>query len=194
MLHVNDVLKPERDKYAEIWSHPEYREYSPGKENVARFLSVMEPTLGSTLVDIGCGAGEAGLALAERGMRVSWLDLTDAALNPQVDRKRFTQAAIWDWRWTRGPHSLGWDYGFCCDVLEHVPTEFTMLSLDRITRACRTSWLQIAHEPDAFGALIGQPLHLTVQPFDWWRDRIALFGELIDARDLQGIGLFVVKR
>ena len=191
VIHVHDVLAEERAKYDEVWSLPGYHAFSPGMENVKRFMTVLKPAKGSTVVDIGCGSGAAGLAFEARGMRASWVDLTDAALDAAVDRRRFTECAIWDARWTtRRP--LGWDYGFCCDVLEHVPTEFTMLAVERIIRACRTSWLQIALEPDSFGQMIGQPLHLTVQPFEWWRDRIAALGRLVEARDLCGVGLFVV--
>jgi hypothetical protein len=47
---------------------------------------------------------------------------------------------------------------------------------------------------DGYGKFIGKPLHLTVQAFAWWRDRIATLGNLIEARDLCGTGLYVVQR
>ena len=187
-LHTVDILEPERGKYDEIWGVPEYHDFSPGLENVQRFMDVIEPHRGESLIDFGCGTGKAGLEFEARGLDVWWQDLTDSALDENVKRWRFERSAIFDRDYMR------WDYGFCCDVLEHIPTEFTMASIARIVRDCRTSWLQISFEPDNFGSLIGQPLHLTVQPFEWWRDRIALFGNLIDARDLCGVGLFVVKR
>jgi 2-polyprenyl-3-methyl-5-hydroxy-6-metoxy-1,4-benzoquinol methylase len=192
-IHAIDVLSSERSKYEDIWSVEQYKDYSPGEENVARFLSVIKPNRGESLVDLGCGAGIAGKELKENGLDVYWVDLTDSALDNEIDRKRFTKCSIWERNWTR-KRTMGWDYGFCCDVLEHIPTEFTMLTLDRITSSCRTTWLQIAFEPDSFGPLIGQPLHLTVQSFTWWRDRIAKFGKLVEARDLCGCGLFVVKQ
>jgi hypothetical protein len=188
VMHVRDVTAPERAKYEKMWTVPLYFENSPGLDNVDRFIKTMEPKPGSTVIDLGCGAGVAGLELERRGFRVTYLDLVDTALNPEVDRVHFMGAPLWgNWR-----RPMGWDYGFCCDVLEHIPTEYTMLAIQRIVRSCRVSWLQIALEPDVFGQVIGQPLHLTVQPFDWWRDRIASLGELIVARDLCGVGLYVV--
>lgn len=190
-MHITDGAAQERAKYAEIWSLPEYRAaHSPGLESVDHFMSVVKPAAGSTLIDIGCGAGGAGLEFERRGLRTHWLDITDAGLDDGVERKRFIEAPLWA-RWQR---PLGWDYGFCCDVLEHIPPEYTMLVVDRIISACRLSWLRIALRPDEFGKLIGEPLHLTVRPFDWWLIRLATIGKVTDARDLCGVGLYVVTR
>lgn len=186
-----NLIESERAKYAQLWSDiPEYRAYSPGAENVKRFMEVMEPRKGSSIIDIGCGTGIAGLMFEEHGLRPYWVDITIAGLDSNVDRRRFDMAALWgNWH-----EDLDTDYGFCCDVMEHIPTEYTMLVIDRILSACRTTWFQIALEPDQFGALIGQPLHLTVKPFKWWLERFKLAGTVIDARDLCGQALYVVNR
>jgi 2-polyprenyl-3-methyl-5-hydroxy-6-metoxy-1,4-benzoquinol methylase len=193
-VHSADVLAPEVEKYEQIWAHPAYRESpSPGLQNVERFLRTMDPAKNHSLVDIGCGTGAAGLQFEHWGLRVNWVDLTDAALDAGVDRTRFCKAAMWQPQWLQMKRS-GWDYAFCCDVLEHLPIEFTMLAVERMLQGCRTAWLQIAFFADGHGAKIGKQLHLTVQPFEWWRDHIAALGKLIDARDLCGHGLFVVQR
>lgn len=189
-MQINQV---EYDKYTELWrDFPEYRDYSPGMENVQRFLDVM-PLIkrGQSLIDVGCGTGVAGLEFANHGLLVNWIDITDAGLLPAVPRKSFTKAELWA-PWHR-LNKYGYDYGFCCDVMEHIPPEYTMLVIDRILAACRTVWFQIALTPDRFGAAIGQPLHLTVKPFTWWRDRLASLGNVIEARDLCGVAMFVVK-
>lgn len=193
-LHLADGAAQERAKYAEIWSSiPEYRNFSPGLVNVGRFMSVLQPRPGASLIDIGCGAGVAGLAFEQRGFDVTYLDITDAGLEPAVDRSKFIQAPLWShvWRKHRTP---GWDFGFCCDVLEHIPTEYTMLVLERIVGASATTWLQISLKPDNFGRAIGEPLHLTVRPFQWWLVRLATLGHVIEARDLCGDGLYIVGR
>jgi 2-polyprenyl-3-methyl-5-hydroxy-6-metoxy-1,4-benzoquinol methylase len=186
---MDTVAVSERAKYEDIWAVPDYREAaSPGLVNVDRFLSVVRPAAGSTLVDLGCGSGEAGLKLKEFGLEVWWLDITDAALSPSVSRARFIELPVWGLHWRH------WDYGFCCDVMEHIPTEHVMLTLEHILRRCATTWFSIALRPDVFGQAIGQPLHLTVRDFVWWRDRIATIGNLVDARDLCGDGLYIVER
>jgi SAM-dependent methyltransferase len=189
-MSITDI---ERDKYAELWSDvPEYREYSPGLENVERFLQVMQPRARASLIDIGCGTGQAGLKFAEFGFEVSWIDITAAGLHPDVPRQRFIEQELWG-GWARRQW-LGYDYGFCCDVMEHVPTEYTMLALDRIISVCRTTWFQIALVPDQFGLVIDQPLHLTVRPFRWWLDHLRTLGRVLDARDLCGSALYVVGK
>src|SRR6266566_8500612 len=96
-----NIIETERAKYAEIWTDvPDYRKYSPGMENVQRFMDwwLNDAGFKPSLLDIGCGTGEAGLEFFNLGFDVRWLDITDAGLSPDVPRKRFIQAALWeDW-------------------------------------------------------------------------------------------------
>jgi SAM-dependent methyltransferase len=194
MIYVADGAAQERDKYAEIWSLPQYREAnSPGVHHAENFLKVLKPVKNSWIVDIGCGSGNAGLLFQERGYRVSYLDITDAGLDPAVPRKDFTQSPIWNDWWLTDPEYRV-DYGYCCDVLEHIPLVYSMLACASIIRQCRISWLTICNLPDEFGKLIGEPLHLTVQPFKWWLVHLATLGTVLDARDLCGSSMFVVSR
>lgn len=204
MLHIPDGAAQERAKYAEIWALEDYGRYSPGLENVDRFMTVVKPPVADSigvrpyLLDIGCGQGVAGLEFARRGLSVWYLDITAAGLKPEVDRTRFIETPLWaQWpdpvAWFPGM-PVRWDYGFCCDVMEHIPPEYTMAVIDRILSRCGTTYFQICNLPDEFGKRIGEPLHLTVQPFKWWLIRLATLGAVIDARDLCGASLFVVKR
>ncbi len=189
MIYVQDGAAQERDKYAEIWQFEDYRKESPGDAAAIQFLDVMKPLPCSTVVDIGCGQGGAGLKLEKADLAVTWVDITDSALYPDVPRGRFIQRPMWE-DWAEGRR---WDYGFCVDVLEHLPPEYTMLCIHRILSACRMSWLQIANQPDTFGQKIGEVLHLTVRPFTWWLVRLATIGKITDARDLSGRSLFIVE-
>lgn len=193
VLHIPDGIAQERAKYAEVWSIPEYKEYSPGLEDVDRFMGVIDPPPHSTLIDLGCGAGVAGVALRDRGLSVDWLDLTDAGLDDKVNRKRFIEAPLWDASWMTH-RKMGWDYGFCCDVLEHLPIEYTMLAISNMLAACRTLWLQVCLRPEDQNRFVRDTLHLTVCPYDWWLIRIATLGRVIDARDLCQLGLYIVRR
>lgn len=86
------------------------------------------------------------------------------------------------------------DWVIASDVLEHVPPEFTMLAVYRLAQVARRGvFLTISHLPDAFGVWVGTPLHLTVQPFAWWRDRLREVGEVVEARDLIGQGVFLLR-
>lgn len=193
MLHVSDnLVEAERAKYQDIWTFPEYARHTASLDHVDHFMRIIQPPSLSTLIDLGCGSGAAGLEFKRRGLVVHWLDLTDAALADEVPRDRFIEQPLWS-NWPNGK-KVGWDYAFCIDVLEHLPTEYVMLVLDKIINSCRTSYLLISCMPDNFGQLIGKPLHLTVRPFEWWLERIASLGEVVDARDLTADGLFVVRK
>lgn len=182
-----------------MWSVNEYHSYSPGQQNVERFLGELQPKAGSSLVDIGCGSGGAGLALKKAGLDVWWVDITDQPLLPEVDRARFINKPLWE-DWHKMPRTKDgnllkykYDYGFCCDVMEHIPPEFVMLTLNNILRFCDVTWLVICNQPDNLGSMIGQTLHTALYPYTWWRDRISMLGTVEDARDLCGLSLFVVR-
>jgi hypothetical protein len=59
-------------------------------------------------------------------------------------------------------------YGFCTDVLEHIPTEDVDKVLDNCLAACKHVFFQISTVDDVMGGMIGHPLHLTVKPYEWW--------------------------
>src|SRR5262245_35883693 len=139
-MDVVDAAAQERAKYAEIWGIPEYRNYSPGGEHVGHFIELCEPPAYATVIDVGCGRGNAGLELEKhKNLKLWWLDITDAALDPGIDQNHFILAPLWS-RWQR---PMGWHYGYCVDVLEHIPTEYVMLCVERIARACGVSYLVI---------------------------------------------------
>lgn len=189
------VVDAEREKYEVMWSMPGYEKFSPGEDNARRFMSTLVPKPGSTVLDAGCGAGKGGLALSAEGLDVWYLDITSAGLELYgfgISADRFLEQPLWERIYM--PNDLTWDYGYCCDVMEHLPTEYTMLAARNIIDVCRTTWFQIAFFHDGWGAAIDHDLHLTVKPFVWWLSRLMTIGNVIDARDLCGSGVFVVER
>jgi len=186
-----NLVETEKQKYDEVWTTDDYKDHSPGQAHAENFLKTVEPHAGQSIIDIGCGQGLAGLRFEEHGLRTWYLDLTDSALENAVPRNQFIQSPIWG-KWQKKP--LGWDYGYCCDVMEHIPPEFVMLSLDRIVSNCRLTWFMVCNKLDSMGEIFGKPLHLTVQPYLWWKERIAMVGTIKDARDLAGVSMFLVSR
>lgn len=202
MIDTQSVYDAERAKYAQLWnSVADYRKVSFGEMLVGPFLALSGAKPGAHLVDVGCGVGRASLAFAKLGLLVEMVDLSVDCLDPEVKAVvddedasvwlGFSEACLWK-DWTHGQTDFHW--AFCCDVLEHIPTEFTMLVVDRCLQAAERAFLHINFDPDHFGQTIGQPLHVTVQPFTWWRDRLADLGHLVEARDMMGHGLFILER
>jgi SAM-dependent methyltransferase len=189
------VTARERDLYEEMWQHDAYGESSPGVRAMPIFLDMVKEHLDidvrmASVLDAGCGSGRGSIALADAGFYVTACDLVDARV-PEARNFRFVRANIWDRLYGHvGFHDLV----FCADVLEHIPTEFVGLVLEQLLGTARKGvFLQIAFGPDQFGALVGRPLHQSVFPFAWWRDRLRELGAVVDARDLVGCGVFFVR-
>jgi SAM-dependent methyltransferase len=163
----------------------------------------MSGTTGGSVLDAGCGSGKGALALAARGFRVVMCDVTDAGVMPAATALPFVRASLWndlvtaigmEIEQTATYDTPQVDYVYCCDVLEHVPTEFTMLVLSRLLDVARHGvFLSIALVPDGFGVWVGETLHQTVRDFCWWRDRLRDLGELVECRDLINTGVYFVR-
>ena len=200
-IHTHPVFTQERAKYVRMWDEVEdYRKTSPGEALVGPTLVLLGLRPGMRIVDVGCGVGRAGLKFSQLMLMVTLLDATPDALDEEVKAAVadddapiiFKEENVWGNWPTRldGPQDL--DY--CCDVLEHIPTEFAMLVVQRCLEAAPRALLHISTEHDGFGLAIGDTLHLTVKPFTWWRDRLADVGWLLEARDLLASGLFLLER
>ena len=200
-----NVQHQERAVYEEMWGGVSlYGQDSPGVRHLDLFVAMSEATDG-TVLDIGCGTGRAGLALSQRGFSVTLADLTDVGLDEAVRSSvlPFVKASVWD---DLGPVAylnslarletprLWFDWVICCDVMEHLPTEFTMLAVRRMIEVARHGvFMTISTLPDMFGVFVGRPLHQTVQPYTWWRERLATIGDITESRDLLNCGVYLVK-
>jgi SAM-dependent methyltransferase len=159
----------EREKYQKVWTKiPEYRCISPGEKLVGKFLTWAKWSKGDDLIDCGCGTGRASKRLADHGLRVTMMDIAPQAKDGSIDLP-FIEGCLWE-----SFTDAKYDWVYCCDVLEHIPTDRVDGVLDNL--AAMTTYgafLQIALWPEAFGRHVGEVLHLTVQPVEWWMEKIA---------------------
>lgn len=164
------IAPDEAAKYTRMWEHEVYRAIAPGEECVDAFLQVACPHQSASLIDFGCGTGRGALKLAQSGLRVTALDFAPNCLDKDVRR------AI-DWKL----HSIRFEqhdltkpyphkaiYGYCTDVMEHIPPHQVNQVLTTVLLGAQHVFLQIACTDDVCGALIGEPLHLSVHPYAWW--------------------------
>ena len=177
------ITEKEFDKYSKIWEFEDYNDNSPGAGFADLFFMECQPQVGDTVVDLGCGKGNGGLKLAKNDLKVSYIDLVK--VNEELSP--FKQQSLWQ------PIYGHWKYGYCCDVMEHIPEQLTGLVLHNILVACEITFFNIAFLQDSCGSLIDDKLHLTVRPFLWWKSTIEEIGELIHGRDLISSGVFIVK-
>lgn len=201
---MTSIQQHETDAYAELWSSVSaYKRVSPGEQYAETFHKIVDDA-GATVLDAGCGEGRGMCALANLGYQVAGLDLTDAGLNAASKACPFVTDTLW--------HDLkpaaylihlqrpdvfradGVDYIYCCDVLEHLPTQFTMLAVQRLLDITKKGlFFSIYFNQEGYGPWIGRELHLTVRPFVWWRDALREMGDVVEARDCHEFGIFYVR-
>lgn len=162
-----DILsEKERVKYEKMWDLPKYSERSPGMRFLEDGLRRLQPTPGASFVDLGCGTGRVSKTLSDMGFKVTAVDIA-ANAGKEFDGP-FVQSCLWEL-----PESLGvFDYGYCADVLEHLPTERVPDTLIAISKHVRCCYFQIANFVCHEGDEIGEHLHLTVKPVDWWKETL----------------------
>ena len=167
---------PEAIKYGKLWERSEYRAYSPGEQYAQVFLGIARPKRGAHVLDFGCGTGRGALLLAVLGgLKVTMVDFVNNCLDQEVrqmlttqtDALQFVKADL------ERPLPVAAEYGFCCDVMEHIPGARVDQVLDNILHAAQHVFFSIATKEDACGKLIDAPLHLTVQSYGWWLQKFA---------------------
>lgn len=176
----------EAAKYSHVWQHPNYRKWSPGEDLVETFVRACAVERGSRIIDFGCGSGRAAKALAMRGYDVLAVDHTLDCLDAGL-RVPFCLACLWDL-----PKLEPADWGYCTDVMEHIPPEKVDAVLTGIAANVKQgAFFNISFEPDDFGSrLIGSPLHLTVRPSEWWAESLSCH---FPGVQLGGDGVFICR-
>lgn len=188
LLMEQDLATIEREKYIAIWERPEYRRISPGMMECERAFAVMEMKKGKSLIDFGAGPARATLWFRQQGLKVTAVDFAPNARETDV---KFVEACLWDMPETLKPA----DYGFCTDVMEHIPSEKVNDVLNGIAKRAKVGvYFRIATRPDKMGRLIGKPLHLTVQTGEWWRRKLEEFFPLVDVIEDTGRDIMFLAR
>ena len=165
------MRQTEQAKYEKVWTHDRYRQNAPGEKRVAHAIKALGMPIGSSVIDFGCGTGRPAFALQKLGFTVIAVDHAANCLDTQVKGMlNFCQHCLWEL-----PDDLTAEYGFCTDVMEHIPPDYVELTLASIRKAVGAVYFQISTRPDGLGKpLIGEPLHLTVQNKDWWEEQLRL--------------------
>ena len=179
-------ITEEQHKYMKCWSVDDYRRISPGEICVDMFLEALNDVCPNhqkhRLVDIGCGTGRGGFKIwNETGMDVTLMDFAanclDEPIAEEVQKQadedapslRFVEHDLTQ----KYPDSFEW--GYCCDVMEHLPPDQVDAALDSIFSMCSEVFFQIATIPDHFGSHpdIQDDLHLTVWDYNKWLKKFA---------------------
>jgi len=176
----------EREKYQAMWQFDSYREISPGECIADLFIERFNPK--GLIIDFGCGTGRGGLRLANNGNDVMLVDFTDNCRDEEAIHLPFLQADLTE------PLPIKAEFGFCTDVMEHIPTDDVFKVITNIMESANKVFFQISTIDDSMGELIEQPLHLTVKPHSWWENLFVVLGYKVDwGTELDNAALFYVS-
>jgi SAM-dependent methyltransferase len=172
----------EQKKYEKVWREAKYREVSPGEHMASVFLEQVKPAADSSVIDFGCGTGRGALMLALMGrLKVQMLDFASNCLDSEVAQACITQPtriSFQQFDLTRMP-DVSAAYGFCCDVMEHIPPQDVKTVLRNILASANSVFFGISTVPDQLGSLIGETLHLSVHPLSWWIEAVQEIGAVV---------------
>ena len=174
----------ERDKYRKMWMQPAYRRTAPGEGCAADFIARCVPR--GTCIDFGCGTGRGALAISAH-CDVQCVDFAENCRDAEAQHLPFLAHDLTE------PLPVSADFGYCTDVMEHIPTADVEAVLANITTAAKTVYFQISTVPDEMGSLINQRLHLTVRPHEWWAEKLSRYGRVTHARDEGAVSVFVLE-
>lgn len=180
----------EEEKYRKMWELPAYRDMSPGELCAAKFVDLVKPKPTYRIIDYGCGTGRGSLKLREfTECEVVQVDFVDNSRDEAAQDFLFYKCDL-----TEKIPVLG-DYGFCTDVMEHIPPENVDAVITNILDSSPLVFFQISTIPDNMGALIGQQLHLTVKPHEWWKSKFEDMGYSVEWEEKHNIAAhFLVKK
>lgn len=164
----------EQQLYERMWRKEWYRKRSPGEQYVNDFLKKCRVRKTETICDVGCGTGRASQAMKELGYDVTGIDLARNALDPGIEIP-FYQADI-----TKKPLPTVYDWLFCTDVMEHLPTHQVADALVNLVLSMRKGAYFVIPtfgndirtvEVDGDIYSRKEDLHKTVKEQPWWDEQ-----------------------
>jgi hypothetical protein len=184
MYRATRKVEAEADKYSLMWEFDSYRNESPAETIIDHIAAFLPPS--SKVLDLGCGTGRAALALTKRGHDVFCVDFASNARDKEAEALPFLE---WD---LSTPLPIRAPYGYCCDVMEHIPPDQVDGVLANIAEAVEHVLFRIEFNLDSFGpATLGRHLHLSVHGSEWWTDKLK---DHFHSVDYAGNGIFKATR
>lgn len=173
-------IETEREKYEKVYTIAEYGRKGHGAPLAPVLFARSSPAL---MADFGCGRGFSIKPYISAGYKVIPVDHCDV-LDPQW---RQHPNILPFWRANLWADSLPEvDYAICTDVAEHIPRDMVPAMIANIARHVRKGCLwTICHVQEVWGRKVGEILHMTVEPREWWEAELAKqWGtvELIDTK------------
>jgi SAM-dependent methyltransferase len=170
----------EDDKYSALWSDG-YQQAN--WQRLARLIQKERDPYSTkpSIIDFGCGNGAALAFFRSKGYTVAGTDISSFV----VDELRDNLFTVFHASLDSVPmiQDDAYTYGFCNDVIEHVPPTYITQSLDEMTRICSERlYISVCPTPAHNISKEGENLHLTIQPAAWWEQLFSQYGNVRPVR------------
>jgi len=144
----------EKEKYRFLWMFRGYAASSPGQRIAEYYVKMFKPE--GRVIDFGCGSGKGSIKLQEAGLEPILVDFADNCRDPQAEKLPFIECDLTE------KIPLDEKYGFCTDVMEHIPEKDTDIAIHNIMASASEVFFEISTIDDDLGEIIGSKLHNTV--------------------------------
>ena len=167
-----NLARQEYLKYREIYNHTTYEAMPGPPREVKDFLSRYKLSPGDVIIDFGSGPGYASNYFHKEGLRVIAIDIAPNAMRDEfLGKFPLIVSAFWDL-----PAKLNAKWGYCTDVMEHIPPA----RIDEVlgimsSSASNSMFFNISLRPDGCGAVFNKVRHLSVYPREWWEAKLLQF-------------------
>lgn len=172
-----NLFRGEDEKYSKLW-RDSYKDAH--WERLANRLA-REAVKGESVIDFGFGRGAALDFFEGNGLVVAGVDVSSFAVAQQrMGNRRVFHASLDDMAEVPAD---AFDFGFCNDVLEHLPPESVERALLEIGRICRKKlFASVCPTASHHLSPTGENLHLTVRSENWWKEQLEKLGSVIKLR------------
>jgi len=165
-------FQDEDRKYSILWSS----NYSSAKwKKLAKKLVQNEKR--GKLIDLGFGNGESLNYFLKKGFDTYGVEISCLCVDNAIKKGFNVYHGSLD-NLNFYPDSY-FEFGFCNDVIEHLPEELIIDSLREIKRICsKKLYLSVCPTLSHHLSAKGENLHLTVKPKEWWESQFNEVGEV----------------
>ena len=117
------------------------------------------------LIDVGCGPGHQMLALANRGVQVFGVDISDAALSITTKEKKLSAEKFDLTQTAKKLPGIPYDVAMSCEVAEHLEPQYAATFVEHLISAAPTVYLTAAEPDPTCGLGLN---HFNEQEHSYW--------------------------